>query len=520
MYRISIIIRTVIRHISRFAGRDTSNEPNPKKTSQQSAFENALYFLEQKWEEGVTLNNLQDKMKEYSDQPYSLKWIRQLVENKYGDSLTIIKNVLIFRETSKSLLLKYTRELKDARDSNNIEAMKKKAIKLCSDLLKSDINCIVEDKDTYFSNNDMTVENMLNFLPDSLQYFVECLQPRRKKGNGFAVASIGQCIIQLVRNTTILCPLQVAFGADLHHQTGSRYLIDLSKKMGYSCGYNEILNFNQCAAGFDSDKGRTHVVESDIYSADNADVLMETIDGKNTLHVMGVIRSTLSKGIMTEPIQRKPPSIEKLQERISPFFYFHKNMVKELRATFSPWMLNETKLPVTTKLDMLRISASVFKPVPRYTGFMKLVMRGNENDKTHEIEFLPFIDLNPADMSATFTTLEFVISESKKHNQHPIVTFDQPLWWKSMLIKHAKELRVTILLGNFHTQMSFLGSIGTIMKNSGIEAVLGTVYEEPTVKKILQGKSFKRSMRAHSLLSTALKKIVVQQVSNSPKGYC
>jgi hypothetical protein len=143
---------------------------------------------------------------------------------------------------------------------------------------------------------------------------------------------------------------------------------------------------------------------------------------------------------------------------------------------------------------------------------MKLVTRGNLQNKTHEIEFLPFIDLNPADMSATYTTLEFVIAESKKHSPYPIVTFDQPLWWKAMLIKHAKGMKVTVLLGNFHTQLSFLGSIGAVMKNSGISGVLGTVYEEPTVKKILQGKSYKRAMRAHLLLSTTLKKIIIEQV--------
>ena len=49
-----------------------------------------------------------------------------------------------------------------------------------------------------------------------------------------------------------------------------------------------------------------------MYSADNADVNICTIDRKNTLHVMGMIRSTISRGKPSNKvIERKFPTAER-----------------------------------------------------------------------------------------------------------------------------------------------------------------------------------------------------------------
>ena len=45
----------------------------------------------------------------------------------------------------------------------------------------------------------------------------------------------------------------------------------------------------------------------------------------------------------------------------------------------------------------------------------------------------------------------------------PSVTFDQPLWKKAFEIAVAKNLKIVVCLGGFHTSMSLLGSIGTLM---------------------------------------------------------
>ena len=60
--------------------------------------------------------------------------------------------------------------------------------------------------------------------------------------------------------------------------------------------------------------------------------------------------------------------------------------------------------------------------------------------------------------------------------------------------------------------MSFLGSIGYVMKNSGILELLSTAYAPNSAKQMLEGKQYERAMRVHDLLTTALKKIILQQV--------
>lgn len=43
------------------------------------------------------------------------------------------------------------------------------------------------------------------------------------------------------------------------------------------------------------------------------------------------------------------------------------------------------------------------------------------------------INHNPTDISCVYTTL-FVSREAKKQNIMPIITFDQPLYWKTIMI--------------------------------------------------------------------------------------
>ena len=75
------------------------------------------------------------------------------------------------------------------------------------------------------------------------------------------------------------------------------------------------------------------------------------------------------------------------------------------------------------------------------------------------------IDLNPSDMSYIHSTLAFVCDHAKRCSCTPIVTFDQPLWWKALTIIESEpegsDLCQTVLrLGGLHTLLSFVGSIG------------------------------------------------------------
>ena len=94
--------------------------------------------------------------------------------------------------------------------------------------------------------------------------------------------------------------------------------------------------------------------------------------------------------------------------------------------------------------------------------------------------FLPLIDLNPSDMNCIYSTLTFICEHAQRYGTIPMITFDQPLWWKALNIilsvPDESPLKSIILrLGGFHTLMSFLGSIGHIMEGSGLQHILEQV---------------------------------------------
>ena len=162
--------------------------------------------------------------------------------------------------------------------------------------------------------------------------------------------------------------------------------------------------------------------------------------------------------------------------------------------------------------DLFRSTASLRRSVSEWSGFMHQITINVDVDGVHQVEFLPFIDLDRNNMSTVFTTLMFVSDQCKKHKVEPVVIFDQLLWLKAMMIKKKNSLPITILLENFHTQMSFLGSIEYVMKNSGILELLSIAYAPNSAKQMLEGKQYEGAMRGHNLLTTALKKIILQQV--------
>ena len=95
---------------------------------------------------------------------------------------------------------------------------------------------------------------------------------------------------------------------------------------------------------------------------------------------------------------------------------------------------------------------------------MQMVHKGNHPGKSSVI-FMPMIDMPSSDMSCILSTMEFVSKQARQYNCTPILTFDQPLYWKAMEIQKwenaASDLKEIILfLGQFHAWMSFIGSIG------------------------------------------------------------
>ena len=60
-----------------------------------------------------------------------------------------------------------------------------------------------------------------------------------------------------------------------------------------------------------------------------------------------------------------------------------------------------------------------------------------------------------------YSTLAFVTEHARRHDVFPIITFDQPLWWKALVITRSEPLvsdlrRIVLLLSGFHAETSSL----------------------------------------------------------------
>ena len=131
------------------------------------------------------------------------------------------------------------------------------------------------------------------------------------------------------------------------------------------------------------------------------------------------------------------------------------------------------------------------------------------------------IDLDPSDPSCIYTTMKFVSSQTRQYDATPILTFDQPLYWKALTMIQSQpddsDLKGMVLrLGGVHVQMSFLGSIGHLMAGSGLQELLEVVFAGNAVRHILTGMAISGAGRGHMLVDAALKPILVAKAYHIP----
>ena len=150
--------------------------------------------------------------------------------------------------------------------------------------------------------------------------------------------------------------------------------------------------------------------------------------------------------------------------------------------------LQSYTLPPELCFDLLWHSGCIFskatRPRSNWSGFMQHVFSNNRHTTPKsEVLLLPIIDLNPSDESCIYSTLVYIQNQAEKLDiPTPCITFDQPLWLKATDIIKAKSMKIVCRLGGFHTMMSFMGSIGSMMKGSGLEEALEMVYGPNAVK--------------------------------------
>ena len=119
-------------------------------------------------------------------------------------------------------------------------------------ILRKRISNTEKVNDEYFSPNETTLEAQRNFVDPLVYKFVGWLMNEQKYKNGEDIENDVRCLSIACDLTTlsssIFSPKHLNLALYLHHNFGSRKLIDATNALGYCISYTELRKFITSAA--------------------------------------------------------------------------------------------------------------------------------------------------------------------------------------------------------------------------------------------------------------------------------
>lgn len=399
----------------------------PADEEQTSAFLKVAQFLEGNDDEQITLTDLRHKMQQVlqeggsEKEPYGEQHLRRKLENHFGEAIivTCVKgkaNVVTFRSTAEKILMDFSK-----RREKNDEKEKLCIIRTAALLLLADIKAMDSSKQDYPSSSDISnLDRNLQFLPPSMTLLLSTLL-RDKKDCKLKIASIGQTLVQATRPTVLISPLQLGLGVEIHHLTGSKYLVDHLNKLGFSSSYAEVKRYEQSAAMTQGISIQGLTPTSCVqFVADNVDHNIQTVDGTGTFHGMGMIAAVTPAVRTSRSIKRdstvtaeQVKSVGRIPVKMfsssTSQLNLHYGLLKTNHSTVNPF------------LDLLwKLSWPLRSPRPGWSGAMQAVCDGHYPGQSC-FTFLPMIDMDPTDMSCVFTTLHFLSALASQNHVTPVM---------------------------------------------------------------------------------------------------
>ena len=124
------------------------------------------------------------------------------------------------------------------------------------------------------------------------------------------------------------------------------------------------------------------------------------------------------------------------------------------------------------------------------------------------LKLFTMIPLNPQSNEAVFIPINFVRSQARICGMYcGNLTFDQPLYLKSFKIKqgnHPQFQHLFFRVGGFHQPMSFMGARCKLMEGSGLDELSPTIYAKKSLPKMMEGKTYTKTLRSCLLTDAAL----------------
>lgn len=390
---------------------------------------------------------------------------------------------------------------------------------------------------------DVDEEDAYGCIPESLYMFLEILFGGERLFEGDIqdtytleekdserhrkVLSLAQDIVYGVSCGKKWTPKHVGLGSTMHQVTRSKDLVKLFHRAGHILSYDQILQVDTILAesalkSLDQETGA--VIPPNLqqgkfvhFSADNIDILDETIDGKNTFHATQIAawqRGQESVSLLSslKPSKRRTLEVPESMDRIE------QTEVKTSEPVFLKAI--ETRWFESTKSEKEELSAQAKDmafhilrhngvTTSSWTGFNQKLSKGEKTEVT-QVGYMPILQAPAHELDTLNAVVKRCMHVADALGQrYTVITVDQALYCKLVELKWAvKEYRdkLIVQLGGLHISMCFLATIGNHMASTGLlEAWVESGLLGPnSAEKVLNGKEYKRAMRAHKITAQAL----------------
>lgn len=476
-----------------------------------------------------SLKELHEKMESYlptenKECMWSKSYLKDMLIACYQDRVNTTiqagKNlILTFKEYAEKILNDqwYNSRKKDE------ESERIRIITAAAKILREDIRTHVYEMNAYPSNAEFQ-NGGKNSIPNSLKIFLRTLfnQTSSDKENPTTerkMLSLSNAVISIIRPRSYISPVLLGLGIHLHRKFGSKDLLSILHALGFVSHYKSIMLYENAAAEVSVNISIPSFIQ---FAFDNADFNIRTLDGFGTFHAMGgVMVVTPENAITIDPLHKKPRNqLQAGQFGTAPIAVYHKPPIPGLSkikveklSLFKPESLRASCL-----LNYLWAYGQMnnFQPNSSWQGYMSAKMQGKDSQNISKVIPLPFVNLDPTNPTAIYSSLMFAIKLCKQYNMKTcIATFDQPLFLKATEIISASNpeddlSKVVVRLGSFHLIMSFMGAIGFIMSGSGLAELWATIYAGNSIPHLINGHAYSRALRAHLLTQSALTQLLLK----------
>lgn len=263
--------------------------------------------------------------------------------------------------------------------------------------------------------------------------------------------------------------------------------------------------------------------------ADNFDTNIASPNGLKSTHSLALLLTQVQES--TDHIQNpKTPAIKRLRKEDLKIEHTLPMTVERYNGPRKPDMpqacARQPILPLRIlaakiiTLNRAQLTDYIFlkkithdSSTPEYNGFKTEMARkqGHTIKPATKAIYTPLIDMKPSDPDTVMTAMVESQRLTQQCNQLvTLFTVDQQLYRVAVDVLWAypqKFKNIIPRLGGMHMLMSFIGTVGTLMANSGLEALMNAAFGG--VQKMLTGKKFPQCVRALRMVVEELLRDVI-----------